>query len=72
MERMNCNGCVSNIARALTNLPGVEIIKTDLSTKRVYLDYDNYSVTIEQIQETLAAARYPVVAIATNPQPAPQ
>ncbi len=62
LSRMNCNGCVRNVTKALQTLPELEIVRTDIPTKTVHLRYPENQVTLEQIKTVLLEANYPVVA----------
>jgi copper chaperone CopZ len=61
LSRLNCSGCVRNVTNALQVLSGVEIMKTDIPARNVYLRYFDDQITLEQIKAVLAEARYPVV-----------
>jgi len=37
---MNCNGCASNVERAIGKLPGVSAVKVDLKTNAAKVTYD--------------------------------
>jgi len=62
LSRMNCNGCVRNVTRAIQTLPEVEVVQTDIPTKTVRLRYFEDQVSLEQIKTVLLEAKYPVVA----------
>jgi Cu+-exporting ATPase len=62
LSRMNCNGCVRNVTKALQTLPELEIVQTDIPTKTVRLRYPENQVTLEQIKTVLLEANYPVAA----------
>jgi len=62
LSRMNCNGCVRNVTKALQTLPEVEITQTDIPTKTVRLHYMPSQTSLEQIKTVLSEAGYPVVA----------
>lgn len=61
LSRLNCNGCVRNVTKALQTLPEVEIVQTDTSTKAVHLRYPESQVSLEQIRTVLHEAGYPAV-----------
>lgn len=61
LSRLNCNGCVRNVTKALQTLPGVEIISTDIPSKTVHLRYASDQTTLDAIKITLAEAKYPAV-----------
>jgi copper chaperone CopZ len=61
LSRLNCNGCVRNVTKALHTLPGVEVVQTDISTKAVHVRYPENQVSLEQIKTVLSEAGYPAV-----------
>ena len=61
LSRLNCNGCVRNVTKALQTLPELEIVQTDIPTKTVHLRYPEQQVSLEQIKTVLLEAKYPVV-----------
>jgi copper chaperone len=61
LSRLNCSGCVKNVTNALQELPGVEIISTDIPSKTVYLRYAAHQTILDAVKIALAAAKYPVV-----------
>jgi copper chaperone CopZ len=61
LSRLNCNGCVRNVTRALQALPEVEVTQTDIPTKTVRLRYPEKQISLEQIKTILSEAGYPVV-----------
>jgi copper chaperone CopZ len=61
LSRLNCNGCVRNVTKALETLPGVEILDVDIPTKTICLRYASDRTTLEAIKTTLAEARYPAI-----------
>ena len=62
LSRMNCNGCVRNVTKALQTLAEVEIVRTDIPTKTVHLRYPENQNSLEQVKAVLLEAGYPVVA----------
>ena len=61
IPRINCNGCVKNVTRALEALPGVVIVGTELARKTIHLRYEPEETPLETIKSALADAKYPVV-----------
>jgi copper chaperone CopZ len=53
VPEISCEHCVRAINEALSALPGVEQVSTDISTKTVALRYDPGAVTMERIQAAL-------------------
>jgi copper chaperone CopZ len=62
LSRLNCNGCVRNVTKALQTLPELEIIRTDIPTKTVRVRYPEQQISLEQIKTVLFEAGYPVAA----------
>jgi copper chaperone CopZ len=62
LSRMNCNGCVRNVTKALQTLPELEVVQTDIPTKTVRVLYPEGQVSLEQIKAVLLEAKYPVAA----------
>jgi copper chaperone len=60
---ISCGHCVQTVTGALTPLAGVEEVSVDLPGKTVAVAYDPRRVTLERIQEVLAAEDYPVAAV---------
>ena len=61
LTRLNCNGCVSNVTKALQTLPDLEVLGADTSTKTVRLRYSEDQVSLEQVRTVLREAGYPAV-----------
>ena len=55
---IHCGGCIQKIERALGALPGVEMARVNLSTKRVTIHWDD-GVKPPQLIEALADLGYP-------------
>ncbi len=62
LSRLNCNGCVRNVTKALQTLPELEVVQTDIPTKTVQLRYPEHQISLEQIKTVLLEAGYPVAA----------
>ena len=60
LSRLNCNGCVGNVTKALQTLPELEVVQTDIPTKTVHLRYPEKQISLEQIKTVLREAGYPV------------
>ena len=56
----SCEHCQHAIEGALGELTGVNIVKVDIPTKSVYIDYDPQNVTLAKIEEVLDDTGYPV------------
>ena len=61
LSRLNCNGCVRNVNKALQTLAEVEVVQTDIPTKTVRLRHFESQISLEQIKTVLLEAGYPVV-----------
>jgi copper chaperone len=57
---VSCEHCVKAINSALSALPGVETVSTDIPTKSVHLCYDADQLSLEQIETTLDDEGYAV------------
>jgi copper chaperone CopZ len=60
LSRLNCNGCVRNVTKALQTLPELEVVQTDIPTKTVRLRYPEKQISLEEIKTVLLEAKYPV------------
>ncbi len=57
---VSCEHCVHTIDSALSPLPGVEAVQTDLDSKTVRLRYDPTQTPMATIEATLDDAGYTV------------
>jgi len=57
---VSCEHCVKTIDEALSGLPGVEAIRTDIPTKTVHLRYDPSQLTLPKVEAALDEAGYTV------------
>lgn len=57
---ISCMHCVGAIKRAVNQLPGVEKVDGDVSTKNVEVAFDPSRVNLEQIKAAMAEEGYPV------------
>lgn len=53
IENMSCGACMSAIENCLNSLPGVTGARTNLSVKRVFINYDSNVVSIKGLIERL-------------------
>ncbi|HEX6122938.1 MAG TPA: heavy-metal-associated domain-containing protein [Ktedonobacterales bacterium] len=60
VPEISCEHCVHTINGALSALPGVERVSTDIPTKTVALRYDPGAVTLERIQAALDEEGYSI------------
>ncbi len=56
---ISCGHCVMAIKKAVGKLEGVSSVEGDPGTKKVTVDYDPSKVSLEKIEETMAAEGYP-------------
>ena len=61
---ISCEHCERTITSALTPVPGVQQVKVDIPAKRVRVDYDDATVSIDAIKEVLQEEDYPVASTA--------
>jgi copper chaperone len=57
---ISCEHCVNAINGALKELPGVEIVNTNIPTKTVSLRYNSDLVTMEKVEAVLDDIGYTV------------
>lgn len=57
---VSCEHCVKTINGALSVLPGVEAVTTDIPTKTVHLRYDPSQVSLEKVEAVLDDEGYTV------------
>ncbi len=57
---VSCEHCVKAINGALSELPGVEAVTTDIPTKTVHLRYDPSKVSLEKVEAALDDVGYTV------------
>jgi copper chaperone len=60
VPEISCEHCVKTINGALSALPGIERVNTNLDSKTVYLRYDPAQVSMDTIETTLDEAGYTV------------
>jgi copper chaperone len=57
---VSCEHCVKTVNDAVGALPGIQLVNTDIPTKSVQIRFDADQVSIQQIEEVLDEAGYPV------------
>ena len=57
---VSCDHCVQTVYKALSPLPGVEDVHTDLASKTVHVRFDAGQLSLDTIEEVLDDAGYPV------------
>ena len=60
---ISCQHCENTINEALTPLAGVSSVRVDIPTKKVTVEYDPSSASVEQFKEALAEEEYPVESV---------
>lgn len=55
---MNCNGCASNVERAIRKLPGVSAVKVDLKANAAQVTYDPLKVDLLEFQYAVTQIGY--------------
>jgi copper chaperone len=57
---ISCEHCVKAINGALTELPGIETVDTDIPTKTVHLRYDPTKISLDKVEAVLDDVGYTV------------
>lgn len=50
---IHCESCVGTVERTLKDLAGVQVAGVDVATRRVRVQFEGASVSLEQIREAL-------------------
>ena len=50
---ISCGGCVNTVTRTVEALPSVEVTESNPETKLVRVQFDESSVSLDQIREAL-------------------
>ena len=58
---MSCNHCKMTIESAVKELSGITSVNADPNTKKVTVEFDEKSVTIEKIKKIIEDAGYDVL-----------
>lgn len=61
VPNMKCEGCASNIRKALSEVEGVNQLVIDVATKAVNVEFDEAKVNDQTLKAALVAAGYPAV-----------
>ncbi|MDQ6675382.1 MAG: heavy-metal-associated domain-containing protein [Chloroflexota bacterium] len=61
---ISCEHCERTITNALTPVDGVRIVRVDIPTRQVRVEYDEAQVSIEQMKDVLQEEDYPVESVA--------
>jgi copper chaperone len=57
---ISCAHCEKTVLGALQGKPGVKSVQVDVPSKKVYLDYDESALNLDQVGEILDEEGYPV------------
>jgi copper chaperone CopZ len=60
---ISCAHCEKTITEALTPLEGVSTVRVDIPSKKVTVDYDPSSASVDQFKDVLAEEEYPVESV---------
>lgn len=61
VPNMKCEGCASNIRKALSEVTGVNELVIDVATKAVNVAFDETKVNDQTLKSVLIEAGYPAV-----------
>ncbi len=61
VTNMVCEGCAEKISAALTAVPGVREVRSKVSQKHIYVQYEPGRVRKEQIKETVVKTGFTAV-----------
>ncbi len=50
---LHCGGCATTVTRSLEALPGVAVTETDPESKQVQLQFDDSTISLDEIREAL-------------------
>ena len=50
---LHCGGCAKTVTASLESLRGVEVTETDPEWKLVQLDFDDSTISLDEIREAL-------------------
>ena len=50
---LHCGGCATTVTRSLESLTGVQVTETDPDSKLVQLEFDDSTITLDEIREAL-------------------
>jgi copper chaperone len=60
---IDCEHCEHTITEALTPVAGIQAVRVDIPAHRVQLDYDESTVSLDDVKKILAEEEYPVEAV---------
>jgi copper chaperone len=59
---ISCDHCINAIRKAVTSLPGVQMLEGNPDTKLITLEFDPGQTELEEIEDTMQDEGYPVSA----------
>lgn len=63
VPEISCEHCSQAITKALQPQEGVRSVSVDIPTQKVHLEYDEGTITLDQVKAILAEEEYPVEAV---------
>jgi copper chaperone CopZ len=63
VPEISCEHCSQAITNALQPQAGVKLVKVDVPTQKVHLEFDEQTISLEKVKEILAEEEYPVEAV---------
>ena len=60
---ISCAHCAGAITEALQPQQGIENVRVDVPSQKVYLEFDERAITLDKVKEILAEEEYPVQAV---------
>jgi len=60
VKGMSCSHCENAIKKAVGELNGVENVRVDLKSKKVFVEFDSDKVSLDTIKETIEDQGYDV------------
>ena len=64
---MTCGGCVANVKKALSALPGVENVEVSLPKHQAEVQFDESKLAVDKMRSALIGAGYGVGAASAKP-----
>ena len=61
VEGMSCNHCVKAVTDALTALDGVSNVNVDLAGKKVTVEYEEETVSLDRMRDAIEDEGYDVI-----------
>lgn len=58
LPKIGCQGCMKKVVNALSVLPEVEIVQTDVPSKTVVLSYSAEEISLTQIESELGKVKH--------------